>query len=49
MGCLGRLASSVTAPRPDPDCRRNLEEAEVRVLAFKAWKEEAMDRPSGQA
>jgi hypothetical protein len=30
-------------------CRRTLEEAEVRVLAFTAWKEEATDELSGQA
>jgi hypothetical protein len=30
-------------PLVDPDCRRQFEDAEVRVLAFKAWKEEGND------
>jgi hypothetical protein len=30
-------------PLVNPNCRRELEEAEVRVLAFKAWKEEVND------
>jgi hypothetical protein len=30
-------------PLVDPDCHRQLEEAEVCVLTFKAWKKEVND------
>jgi hypothetical protein len=39
----GQVCENCGCPENDPDCRRKLEEAEIRALAFKAWKEEATD------
>ena len=44
------LSGQACSPCPPDDDRRNLDDAdEVRVLALKAWKEEATDGLSGQA